>query len=129
MSENTTGTDDPDFVKWIDIFDTALTSDSPLVKEQLSKLLMIASLVTTAGPSTPNGPFRTILTEIKSLRTGLAQANNNIQALSQQVRRENYYTKDYTWDKYSESDYAKGQLDADYIAKIRSFITKPDSTF
>ena len=96
--------DEPDLMKWIDIFDSALTSTNPLVKEQLSKLLMIATLASSTDPIGERGPFRTLYTEIKSLREGVAQNNHDLKQLYYQVKTVRYNNTDDSYHNTTASD-------------------------
>jgi hypothetical protein len=51
------------------LLDTALASDSPMVKEQLQKLLMVAALCSSPVPlAKAVGPFEGLFQEMKALR-------------------------------------------------------------
>ena len=89
--------DDIDFTKWIEIFDKALTSRDPAVKEQLSKLLMIAALSTSESPATDLGPFATMMKEINSIRYELNAVRLKVVSLEDKGYRDNSY--EY-YDKY-----------------------------
>lgn len=58
---------DFDLEKFVDLFDTAMSSDNPAVKRALRNLLMIAAMVDAENPATQSGPLRRLVEDIKNL--------------------------------------------------------------
>jgi len=89
--------DQTDLEQWVDIFDKALTSRDPIVKEQLSKLLMIAALATSDSSAAERGPFRSMLEEMADMRCEIRNIQSNInrndQYRSQFADQQDYMSK------------------------------------
>jgi len=63
---------DFDLEKFVDLFDTAMSSDNPAVKRALRNLLMIAAMVDAESPATQAGPLRRLVEDIKNLNNRIS---------------------------------------------------------
>ena len=63
---------DFDLEKFVDLFDTAMSSDNPAVKRALRNLLMIAAMVDAESPSVQAGPLRRLVEDIKNLNNRIS---------------------------------------------------------
>jgi hypothetical protein len=63
---------DFDLEKFVDLFDTAMSSDNPVVKRALRNLLMIAAMVDAESPSVSAGPLRRLVEDIKNLNNRIS---------------------------------------------------------
>ncbi len=79
-----------DLETFIDLFDTALASDNPAVKNALKKLLLIATIVDSEiDPKTKiAGPLRKCINEINDLRNRLKSLENKLSQPSSRERDE-----------------------------------------
>ena len=99
-----------DIEQWIDLFDTALMSDDPRVKSQLSRLLMIATLV--SQPTTQsNVP---ILGPIGQLYNEVSRLNREVEALKNDIRHISYFKE--------KNEYLTAQQAYQSVAEIKKFI-------
>lgn len=57
-----------DIEKFIDLFDTAMTSDNPTVRRAFKNLLIVAALVDSETPPRMAGPLRGLYKQIDELR-------------------------------------------------------------
>ena len=71
---------DFDLEKFVDLFDTAMSSDNPAVQRALRNLLMIAAMVDAESPATQAGPLRRLVEDIKNLNSRL----NNVEMIQRQ---------------------------------------------
>lgn len=85
----------------LEVLDTALASDNPIVQDQLRKLLMIAALATTKNPDAAvAGPLSSLLGQIKSLWNEIAALKRQIEALQPRYKKE---MLDHEYMKYKKS--------------------------
>jgi hypothetical protein len=71
---------DFDLEKFVDLFDTAMSSDNPAVQRALRNLLMIAAMVDSENPAGSAGPLRRLVEDIKHLNNRL----NTLEAAQRQ---------------------------------------------
>lgn len=69
MSEREKTQADFDLETFVDLFDTAITSDNPAVKQALKNLLLIATMVQSETPKEKHitGPLRQVIDDIQTL--------------------------------------------------------------
>jgi hypothetical protein len=97
---------DFDLERFIDMFDTAMTSNDPRVVETLRKLMMIVAL--TAPESTGrhdrlNGPLRRLYDDMHNLNRSMNRLDEDLRNVANEVRRSNP-RQEYSWenqDKYT----------------------------
>lgn len=65
--------DEFDIEKFIDLFDTAMTSDNPTVRRAFKNLLIVAALVDSEAPPRSVGPMRGLYNQIDELRRRISQ--------------------------------------------------------
>ena len=104
--------DELDFTKWVAIFDKALTSRDPAVKEQLSKLLMIAALATSDESAADAGPFSIMLDELDAMRRSVRSMQTQMDQLDSIVRgrsgrRDDAYDSYYKYQDIIKQDMMK----------------------
>lgn len=63
--------EDFDLEKFIDLFDTAMSSDNPTVKRAFKNLMLVAALADSENENT-NGPLRDLVEKVKSLEGRIA---------------------------------------------------------
>jgi hypothetical protein len=89
--------------QWVALFDTALTSEDPRVKDQLRKLLMITALTMSPNAAvTIKGPFSELSDQIISLR-------NHISRIESELARQRDAQRRSVYD-YKESDFLPKRL-------------------
>jgi hypothetical protein len=94
---------DFDLERFIDMFDTAMTSEDPRVTETLRKLMMIVAL--TAPESTGrhdrlNGPLRRLYEDMHNLNRRMSQMDEDVRGIANRVHRSD--REPYNWnDKYT----------------------------
>jgi len=92
---------DFDLERFIDMFDTAMTSNDPRVVETLRKLMMIVAL--TAPESRPQhdrqaGPLRRLFDDMHNLNRSVNRIDEALRNISNQIHRK----EAYDWnDKYT----------------------------
>lgn len=59
--------EDFDLEKFVDLFDTAMSSDNPTVKKAFKNLMLVAALV-EAENENKTGPLRSLVTEVRNLQ-------------------------------------------------------------
>lgn len=59
--------DDFDLEKFVELFDTAMTSDNPTVRKAFKNLMLVAALV-ESGDSVKTGPFKTLFNDLQRLK-------------------------------------------------------------
>jgi hypothetical protein len=66
---------DFDLETFVDLFDTAITSDNPAVQKALKNLLMVVTLVHAKqdGLQDPQGPLRRVIDDIQNLNRRLSR--------------------------------------------------------
>lgn len=62
-----------DIEKFIELFDTAMTSDNPTVRRAFKNLLIVAALVDSETPPKSIGPLRGLYNQIDDLRKRISQ--------------------------------------------------------
>lgn len=69
-----------DLEKFVDLFDTAMSSDNPTVKKAFKNLLMVAALVEGENQDPKIGPLRGLLKSVENLqqRVSSLEINNNM---------------------------------------------------
>ena len=88
--------------QWVALFDTALTSEDPRVKDQLRKLLMITALTMSPNAAaTIKGPFSELSDQIISLRNHISRIESEL-ARQRDAQRSVY--------DYKESDFLPKRL-------------------
>ena len=65
--------EDFDLLKFVELFDTAMTSDNPTVRRAFKNLLMVAALVDSENEGKSIGPLEQLVQEISSLKERLAR--------------------------------------------------------
>jgi len=70
--------DELDMRKLVDMLDTALTSDDPIVRDQLRKLLMIVALMDRAPDAARLGPFAQMRRDIKELQDAVRSMSSTV---------------------------------------------------
>lgn len=63
--------DDFDLEKFVDLFDTAMSSDNPTVKRAFKNLMLIVALADSENEN-KNGPLRNLVEHVKSLESRIA---------------------------------------------------------
>lgn len=63
--------EDFDLEKFVDLFDTAMTSDNPTIKKAFKNLMIVATLV-TAENETKTGPLKQLLKTVDDLKSRVA---------------------------------------------------------
>lgn len=66
-----------DIEKFIDLFDTAMTSDNPTVRRAFKNLLIVAALVDSETPPKAVGPMRGLYNQIDELRRRISQVETS----------------------------------------------------
>lgn len=111
---------DFDLERFIDMFDTAMTSNDPRVVETLRKLMMIVAL--TAPESRPqhdrqSGPLRRLFDDMHNLNRSVNRIDEELRNMSNQI-----YRKDaYDWnDKYTmtAAQNMAQSIDQDVLRKL-----------
>ena len=62
-----------DIEKFIDLFDTAMTSDNPTVRRAFKNLLIVAALIDSETPPKASGPLRGLYNQIDDLRNRISK--------------------------------------------------------
>ena len=74
--------DDIDLRHLLEVLDVALSSDNPAVRDQLQKLLMIATLVSTERPiDRTRGPLSRIFDEVRDLRQRVGKVESEVNTM------------------------------------------------
>jgi hypothetical protein len=116
-----------DFKHLLDVLDVALSSDNPAVRDQLQKLLMIATLVSTENPSKRmNGPLSQIFEEITILRNRVGRMEQTIEQFrgrreteTERMKREiSGYPSAVSGYPSVKWEMSANFLDEDYIKKL-----------
>ena len=97
---------DFDLERFIDMFDTALTSNDPRVVETLRKLLMIVALT---KPETDNsglhdrnaGPLRRLYDDVHHLNRKIDRLEEEVDRALRSAQR-SWEQKEYDWDDYQK---------------------------
>jgi hypothetical protein len=78
MSMRDKDSSDFDLETFVDLFDTAMTSDNPAVQKAFKNLLMISALVHAKqeGLQSPQGPLRRLVDDIRNLNRRLSDLEN-----------------------------------------------------
>jgi len=116
---------DFDLERFIDMFDTAMTSQDPRIVETLRSLLMIVTL-TRPETSEPmfdrnRGPLRRMFEDMRDLNSRLHRMDAEIQRLNNTLSRAE---QPYRWeaeDKYTLAGAAKmaQQIDQDVLNQLK----------
>ena len=120
---------DFDLERFIDMFDTAMTSEDPRVIETLRSLMMIVTLTrpeTTDPLTAKRGPLRRAFEDMNSLWRRFEQMEEELRQMHQRISRESgkwpqaegYHASDY--NKYTMTAAAKmaQDIDADVMRQI-----------
>ena len=111
---------DFDLERFIDMFDTALTSNDPRVVETLRKLMMIVALTRPETPPTERtGPLRRLFEDMNHLNRRLHEVEDSLRRVSRPPQE-----KAYEWpeqDKYTmvAAKQVAAQMDQDIINRIK----------
>jgi hypothetical protein len=95
---------DFDLDRFIDMFDTAMTSEDPRVVETLRKLMMIVALTKPEAPAADRqGPLRRLYEDMQDLNRRTRRLDEELRNVSAEVRRTMPRDREaYNWDaKYS----------------------------
>ena len=120
---------DFDLERFIDMFDTALTSNDPRVVETLRKLLMIVALT---RPETDNsgihdrnaGPLRRLYDEVHTLNRRLHRVEEDL-AQDRRMAQRNWEQKAYQWEDHEKytmesARQVAAKMDQDIINKLKA---------
>ena len=113
---------DFDLERFIDMFDTAMTSDDPRVVETLRKLMMIVALTQPETlPTERTGPLRRLFEDMNHLNRRMHRMDEEIHQLNRArfQEREAYHWEEPK-DKYTlaAAQGVAAQIDQDVISKI-----------
>lgn len=67
---------DFDLETFVDLFDTAMSSDNPAVKKALRNLIMIAAIVNAENKDSRDGPLRRVIEDQKNILRRLDRIEN-----------------------------------------------------
>jgi hypothetical protein len=78
MSSREKDSSDFDLETFVDLFDTAMTSDNPAVQKAFKNLLMVTAIVHAKkeGLQNPQGPLRRLVDDIHNLNRRLTELEN-----------------------------------------------------
>ena len=114
---------DFDLERFIDMFDTALTSDDPRVVETLRKLLMIVALT---RPETPEeiGPLRRLYEDVRHLNRKIDRLEEEMGRALRSAQR-SWEQKAYQWEDYEKYTLKSAQqvaqkADQDIINQLKA---------
>ena len=117
---------DFDLERFIDMFDTAMTSDDPRVVETLRKLMMIVALTQSEARMNHgrnNGPLRRLYEDLNDLNRSMQRMQDEIRQLQHEHKRRWDQEVYPDWnDKYTLKASAQLAKDIDntIIAKLSS---------
>jgi len=103
---------DFDLERFIDMFDTAMTSDDPRVMETLRKLMMIVALTNPESRlrhDRQSGPLRRLFDDMHNLNRSVNRLDEELRHVTNEVRRLSP-RQEYAWDeqnKYTMAGAAK----------------------
>jgi hypothetical protein len=110
---------DFDLERFIDMFDAALTSDDPRVKNALQSLMMMTILTANDAPNVKNGPLRQLYDDVRAINRRLSRVEED--AHYNQVRAQGTVG---AWPSKAEATYAMKasglmaqQIDQDVLLK------------
>ena len=112
---------DFDLERFIDMFDTAMTSSDPRVVETLRKLMMIVVLIQPETPLTERtGPLRRLYEDMNHLNRRMHRMEDEINQLNRAQRQER---EAYQWkekEKYTLGAVeVAAQIDQDVINQLK----------
>ena len=119
---------DFDLERFIDMFDTAMTSDDPRVVETLRKLMMIVTLTapeTRKEHGSRSGPLRRLFEDMNHLNNRLHRMEEDLNKVARDQQRAWPRREEYRWE--DQERYAKvaaaqmaQSIDNDVLKKIAS---------
>ena len=113
---------DFDLERFIDMFDTALTSNDPRVVETLRKLLMIVALT---RPETPEeiGPLRRLYDDVRHLNRKIDRLEEEVDRALRSAQR-SWEQKAYNWEDYQKytltAEQAAAKMDQDILNQLKA---------
>jgi len=126
MSSREKDQSDFDLERFIDMFDTAMTSEDPRVVETLRKLLMIVALTQPETGSVEHdrqrGPLRRMFDDMHNLNRRMHEMEDGIRSI--QRERERNWSKDVyranDYDKYTMAAAAQmaQSIDNDFLQEL-----------
>lgn len=114
---------DFDLERFIDMFDTAMTSSDPRVIETLRKLLMIVAL--TRPETRPEhdrryGPLRRMFEDLRDLNQHMGRLDDEIRNIANAVKRG---SEPYRWNEEKYTMQAASMMAKDIDAQVMSQIS------
>lgn len=115
---------DFDLERFIDMFDTAMTSEDPRVVETLRKLLMIITLTQPETGSVANdrhqGPLRRMFEDMNHLNRRMHDMEDGIRSIRRERNWPNNVHRADDYDKYTMTAAAKmaQDIDADVMRQV-----------
>ena len=115
---------DFDLERFIDMFDTALTSNDPRVVETLRKLLMIVALTKPEGPDHGDvGPLRRLYDDVYDLNRKINRLEEEIdralRSAEQRWKREEYRWEDFEKYTLATAQQVAQKVDQDVINQLK----------
>ena len=114
---------DFDLERFIDMFDTAMTSDDPRVVETLRRLMMIVALTapeTRKEHDRRTGPLRRLFEDMSHLNNRLHRMEEDLNKVARDQRRE--WPREEAYEKYSfnAATQLAQKIDQDVINQMKA---------